>query len=186
MQKTADSLEDLESRLEAWLTEIENKVAEVSNRPEATPTPDNNFIDIFGKLNSTESNLIEEMARLKTSLHDNTAKREKDSSALMEKTRKTFSEVIYCTIKTIKLFLTQIEEINRKEYEFVEQVQDVAAKIGDIEISLERIKQMAQTIQEKPVEQKDSIMAVDEHFRTLVRVQELLEETSYRIQELPR
>lgn len=95
MQKTADSLEDLESRLEAWLTEIENKVAEVSNRSEATPTPNDNLADILGKLNSTESNLIEEMTKLKEGLHDNTAKREKDSNALMEKTRKTFSEVIY-------------------------------------------------------------------------------------------
>ncbi|XP_032662987.1 uncharacterized protein LOC116840426 isoform X3 [Odontomachus brunneus] len=157
MQKTADSLEDLESRLEAWLTEIENKVAEVSNRPETTPAPNNNLVDILGKLNSTESNLIEEMTRLKEGLHDNTAKREKDSNALMEKTRKTFSEV-----------------------------QDVAAKIGDIEISLERIKQITQTIQEKPAEQQDPIPTVDEHLRTLVRVQELLEDTSYRIQELPR
>lgn len=96
MQKTADSLEDLESRLEAWLTEIENKVAEVSsNQAEATPTPNNNFVDIIGKLNSTESNLIEEMTRLKENLHDNTSRKDKDSNALMEKARRIFSEVIY-------------------------------------------------------------------------------------------
>lgn len=65
-------------------------------------------------------------------------------------------------------------------------MQDVAAKIGDIEISLERIKQMTQTIQEKPSKQVDATPPVDEHFRTLVRVQELLEDTSYRIRELPR
>lgn len=100
MQKTADSLEDLESRLEAWLTEIENKVAEVSNQAEATPTP-NNLVDIIGKLNSTESNLIEEMARLKENLHDNTARKDKDSNALMEKTRRIFSEVIYYAIRAV-------------------------------------------------------------------------------------
>lgn len=81
---------------------------------------------------------------------------------------------------------TNLKGTNGGQYEFVEQVQDVAAKIGDIEISLERIKQMTQTIQEKPAEQVDSTPAVDEHFRTLVRVQELLEDTSYRVQELPR
>lgn len=42
-------------------------------------------------------------------------------------------------------------------------------------------------IHEKPAaEQVDPSSAVDEHFRTLVRVQELLEDTSSRIQELPR
>lgn len=89
-------------------------------------------------------------------------------------------------MKTMKTCLIQAEETSRREYKFVEQVQDVAAKIGDIEISLERIKQMTQIIQEKPAEQQDPTPAVDEHLRTLVRVQELLEETSYRIQELPR
>ncbi|XP_011143316.1 kinectin isoform X2 [Harpegnathos saltator] len=158
MQKTADSLEDLESRLEAWLTEIENKVAEVSYRPETTTqTSSDELANILGKLNSTESKLMNEMARLKEGLHDNTVMRERGSDALMEKTRKIFSEV-----------------------------QDVAAKIGDIEISLERIKQMTQIIQEKPAQQLDSNPVVDEHFRTLVRVQELLEDTSYKIQELPR
>lgn len=106
MQKTADSLEDLESRLEAWLTEIENKVAEVSNRPE--PAPNNNLVDILDKLNSTESNLIGEMARLKEGLHDNTVKRDKDSNVLIEKTRKIFSEVIHRTTKTMKISLVQI------------------------------------------------------------------------------
>lgn len=86
----------------------------------------------------------------------------------------------------IHLSCTNRKETNKREPELVEQVQDVAAKIGDIEISLERIKQTTQMIHEKPMEQVDSSSAVDEHFRTLVRVQELLEDTSSRIQELPR
>jgi len=65
------------------------------------------------------------------------------------------------------------------------QVQDVAARIGDIEISLEKIKQMTQSVQDKP-QWMNVASSFDEHVRTLVRVQELLEETSERIRELPK
>jgi len=66
-------------------------------------------------------------------------------------------------------------------------VQDVAVRIGDIEISLEKIKQLAQNVQERPSErQPDTAPASGEHIRTLVRLQELLEDTSDKIRELPR
>ncbi|KAH0950863.1 hypothetical protein HN011_008744 [Eciton burchellii] len=156
MQKAADSLEDLENRLEGWLTDIENKVAEVNNHAEVTP-PQNGLSDILGQLNSTENNLIAEIARLKDDLRDNAAKmKEKVSSTLINKTHIIHSEV-----------------------------QDVAARIGDIEISLEKIKQMTQSVQDKP-QWMNVASSFDEHVRTLVRVQELLEETSDRIRELPK
>ncbi|XP_011338102.1 paramyosin isoform X2 [Ooceraea biroi] len=157
MQKTADSLEDLENRLEGWLTDIENKVAEVNSRPEATPAQDNGLTDLLGKLNSTETNLMGEIARLKDDMHNNAARmKEKESGSLMDKTHVIHSEV-----------------------------QDVAARIGDIEISLEKIKQMTQSVQDRS-QWTDLAPSFDEHIRTLVRVQELVEDTSDKLRELPK
>jgi len=90
MQKTTDILEDLESRLESWLADIDSKI---NSRQENAPESNNN--DVIDKLNSTESNLIDEIARLKTHLHSNTAKMDKESSALTGKAHAIFSEVIH-------------------------------------------------------------------------------------------
>jgi len=99
MQKAADSLEDLENRLEGWLTDIENKVAEVNNHAEVTP-PQNSLSDILGQLNSTENNLITEITRLKDDLRDNAAKmKEKVSSTLIDKTHIIHSEVICSSLE---------------------------------------------------------------------------------------
>jgi len=66
-------------------------------------------------------------------------------------------------------------------------MQHVVTKIGDLEKSLEKIKQMTQIIQEKPLErQLDLSPTFDDHVRTLVQVQELLEGISDRLQELPK
>lgn len=66
-------------------------------------------------------------------------------------------------------------------------MQDVATRIGDIENSLEKIKQLTQDAQEKPLErQLDLPPAFDEHMKKLVRVQELMENSSDRLHELPR
>jgi len=89
-----DSLEDLENRLEGWLTNIENKVAEINNRAEITCASDN-FSDILNKLNGIENNLMEEVARFKENLHNNVAKLNRESATLMEKTHTIFSEVTH-------------------------------------------------------------------------------------------
>lgn len=94
MQKTVDSLEDLESRLEGWLTNIESKVAEINNRAEVTSAPDS-LSEILNKLSSIESNLIGEVARFKEGLHNNVVKMNRESVTLMEKTHTIFSEVIH-------------------------------------------------------------------------------------------
>lgn len=66
-------------------------------------------------------------------------------------------------------------------------MQHVAAKIGDLEKSLEKIKQITQNIQERPSErQLDLSPTFDNHVRTLEQMQELLESTSDRLRELPR
>ncbi|KAL6424935.1 hypothetical protein ACFW04_010068 [Cataglyphis niger] len=156
MQKTMDSLEDLENRLEGWFTDIENKVAEINSRSETTSN--NNFTDILNKLNNIENNSIEGIARLKEDLHNNGEKMNKELITLMEKAHTIFLEM-----------------------------QDVTSRIEDIENSLEKIRQLTQTIQEKPSErQMDLAPTLDEHIRTLVRVQELIQNSSDRLHELPR
>jgi len=65
-------------------------------------------------------------------------------------------------------------------------MQHVVTKIGDLEKSLEKIKQMTQIIQEKPLERLDLSPAFDNHVRTLVQVQELMEGISDRLQELSK
>lgn len=95
MQKTMDSLEDLESRLEGWFTDIENKVAEINNRSETTLISNNNFTDILNKLNNIENNSIEGIARLKEDLHNNGEKMNRELITLMEKAHTIFLEVIY-------------------------------------------------------------------------------------------
>jgi len=87
-----DSLEDLENRLEGWLTNIENKVAEINNRAEITCASDN-LSDVLNKLNSIENKLMEEVAKFKENLHNNVAKMNRESATLMEKTHTIFSEV---------------------------------------------------------------------------------------------
>lgn len=96
MQKTVDGLEDLENRLEGWLTNIEGKVAEINNRAEATSAPDSSSLpDVLNKLSGIESNLMGEIARFKESLHNNVEKMNKESVMLIEKTHTTFSEVTH-------------------------------------------------------------------------------------------
>lgn len=95
MQKTVDSLEDLESRLEGWLTNIESKVTEINSRAEATSAPDSNLPDVLNKLSGIESNLMDEVARFKEGLHNNVAKMNRESATLLEKTHTIFSEVIH-------------------------------------------------------------------------------------------
>lgn len=158
MQKTVDSLEDLENRLETWLTNIENKIGEINNRTEATSVPDSSLPDILNKLSGIENNLMGEVTRYKEGLHNNVAKLNRESVMLTEKTHTIFSEV-----------------------------QHIAAKIGDLEKSLENIKQITQNVQERPSErQLDLSPAFDDHIKTLVQVQDLLEGTSDKLQELPR
>lgn len=156
MQKTIDSLEDLEGRLENWLTDIENKVAEINSHPEATSN--NNFTIILNKLDKIENNSMEGIVRLKEALHSNVAKMDRESMTLMEKAHTTFLEV-----------------------------QNVTARIKDVENSLEKLKQLTQSVQEKPSErQLDLTSTFNEHVKKLIRMQELMESSSNRLHELPR
>lgn len=65
MQKTTDALEDLEVKLEGWLTDIETKITKVHdmslNHKEINP-------DILSKLNNTELLLIGHITDLEYTL----------------------------------------------------------------------------------------------------------------------
>lgn len=62
-------------------------------------------------------------------------------------------------------------------------MQYVATKIGELEKSLEKVKQMTQSVQEKPSERQVDLSAFQEHVKTLMHEQELL---GHKLRELPR
>lgn len=58
MQKTVDTIEDFESRLEGWVTDIENKISEVNTRPDTTLPAVDTHSFVVSKLNDTELALM--------------------------------------------------------------------------------------------------------------------------------
>ncbi|XP_015604031.1 uncharacterized protein LOC107271934 [Cephus cinctus] len=160
MQKTTDALEDLESRLEGWLTNIENKVAEVNNRPEVTPStaPEKVSLDVMRKLNDTEARLAGQIATLEIGI-ETMGTRTKDEAALQaDKIQTVFT-----------------------------QVRDIGARLGDMESGLDFVKENLGKIQENPKEPTvDVNPAMEMQTLMLSRVKELLEDTSERIRELPK
>ena len=59
IQKTADTLEDLESRLEGWATEIENKVIEGTNKANAAKV--DRAPDILARIDASEAKIAEKL-----------------------------------------------------------------------------------------------------------------------------
>ena len=80
IQKTSDTLEDLESRLEGWATEIETKVVEASNRataaaaaaaatvPTAPTEQQPPHPHLLSRLDAGESKIAEKLDKLEASL----------------------------------------------------------------------------------------------------------------------
>lgn len=64
IQKTADTLEDLESRLEGWATEIEAKVVEGTSRA----APPDRSPDIISRIQASEAKLAERLDKLEQGL----------------------------------------------------------------------------------------------------------------------
>lgn len=93
MQKTVDSLEDLESRLEGWLTDIENKVSEVNNRPDTTLPPLDNHAHIISKLNNTELLLMERISKTESLLKSEAIKLKEATDVQSGTTQALLTEV---------------------------------------------------------------------------------------------
>ncbi|XP_076228588.1 uncharacterized protein LOC116426366 isoform X1 [Nomia melanderi] len=158
MQKTVDTLEDLESRLEGWLTDIENKVSEVNARPDVTPSPIDNVSVIVSKLNNTESLLMEGISKTESMLKSETMK---------------LKEISNDQTGTIQALLTEIQDVN--------------SRLSNLEISLEKVREHSQTMKKKLQEsQFETISSIDQYARALPPMQKLLENVSEQIRELPR
>ncbi|KAK9307505.1 hypothetical protein QLX08_002137 [Tetragonisca angustula] len=158
MQKTLDSLEDLESRLEGWLTDIENKVSEVNNRPDTTLPPLNNHGHIISKLNDTELVLMERISKTESFLKSEAIK---------------LKEVTNVQSGTIQALLTEI--------------QDIGTRLSNLEVSLEKIKEQSQNIKKKLQEpESDVISNIDNYVKMLPSIKKRLDDTSDQIKELPQ
>ncbi|XP_050594423.1 centromere-associated protein E isoform X1 [Bombus affinis] len=158
MQKTVDSLEDLESRLEGWLTDIENKVSEVNNRPDTTLPPLDNHAHIISKLNNTELLLMERISKTELLLKSEAIK---------------LKEATDVQSGTTQALLTEI--------------QDIGTRLSDLEVSLEKIKEQSQNIKKKLQEpQFDAISNIDNYTRMLPSIKKHLDDTSDQIKELPQ
>ncbi|XP_076663281.1 uncharacterized protein LOC143366259 isoform X2 [Andrena cerasifolii] len=158
MQKTVDTLEDLESRLEGWLTDIENKVSEVNNRPDVLSPLAENVSLIFSKLNDTELLLMDRISKAEAALKTEAIK---------------LKETTTVQSGTIQALLAEI--------------QDIGSRISDLEISLEKVREQSQNIKKILNEPQFNFASNMEHYvEALHPIQKLLEDTSDQIKNLPR
>nr|XP_012149178.1 PREDICTED: centromere-associated protein E isoform X2 [Megachile rotundata] len=158
MQKTVDALEDLESRLEGWFSDIESKISEANASPTTTSPPTENTSLIVSKLNDTESLLIDKISKTESLLKSEAIK---------------LKEVTNVQSGTIQALLTEI--------------QDVGSRLKDLKILLEKVKGQSQNIKEELQKPQFSVMSnIDQYCKTLPPIQKLLEVTSAQIRELPR
>ncbi|XP_063982071.1 ninein [Diachasmimorpha longicaudata] len=156
MQKTADGVELLESHLNSWFTNVDNKLAE-NNRRTDTEVPrihDNRPSEIMVKLNKTEAAIGGELARLEFALE-----------AINNKLGDGPAKLLVVS----------------------EEVTKIGTRISDIEASLEVLKSKAQQLHEKVGERKEDVSpTLEGQTQMLERLKELAEETSERIQQLPK
>ncbi|XP_029052429.1 centromere-associated protein E isoform X2 [Osmia bicornis bicornis] len=158
MQKTVDTLEDLENRLEGWFTDIENKINGANSPADTVLLPPENMSQIVSKLNDTEALLMEKMSKTESLLKSEGIK---------------LKEVTNIQTGTIKALLTEI--------------QDIGSRIKDLESSLEKVKEQSQNIKSELQKPQFSMMSnIDQYCKALPPIQKLLEDTSTHIKELPR
>ncbi|CAK9801492.1 hypothetical protein ANTQUA_LOCUS2860 [Anthophora quadrimaculata] len=158
MQKTVDTLEDLENRLEGWITDIETKVSEINTRADVTLPPVDNISPVVSKLSDTESALIERISKTESLLKSEAIK---------------LKEATNVQSGTTQALLTEI--------------QDIGSRLSDLEVSLEKVKEQSQNVKEKLQEsQVNTISSIDQYANMLSPIQKLLENTSNQIKELPR
>ncbi|CAK9823881.1 hypothetical protein ANTRET_LOCUS2134 [Anthophora retusa] len=158
MQKTVDTLEDLENRLEGWITDIESKVSEINTRADVTLPPVDSISPVVSKLSDTESVLIERISKTESLLKSEAIK---------------LKEATNVQSGTTQALLTEI--------------QDIGSRLSDLEVSLEKVKEQSQNVKEKLQEsQFNTISSIDQYANMLSPIQKLLENTTNQIKELPR
>lgn len=93
MQKTVDTLEDLESRLEGWITDIENKISEGNSKSDTMLPPVENVSIVFSKLNDTESLLMKKMSHVESALKSEAVKLKETATVQAGTTQILLTEV---------------------------------------------------------------------------------------------
>ena len=91
MQKTTDTLEDLENRLDGWITSIENKITDVNSQPDLASKSSS---EILSKLNNTQAAIAKQVANFESSVKDMNLGMKDEANNQMEKIQSVFSEVI--------------------------------------------------------------------------------------------
>ncbi|XP_076247524.1 uncharacterized protein LOC143187298 [Calliopsis andreniformis] len=157
IQKTADSLEDLENRLEGWLTDIEGKISEGSARSDTRLPAIENISAILSKLNSTESLLTDRISKVESALTSETTKLKESASLHTGRSQALLAEI-----------------------------QNVDSRITDLNISLEKVREEAQNVKALLQDPRFDIATNIERHVKLHPIQKLLENTSEQIKELPR
>ncbi|XP_043277573.1 kinesin-related protein 9 [Venturia canescens] len=161
IQKTTDTLENLENRLDGWLSGIKAQLSEVHSRPVPMMQPpsqnDKTSDMIIAKLNKTETSISGQVARLEFDLDSISVKLKDDSASQRDK------------IQVVS------DEINK-----------IGARLGDIEDSLRvfnEANKRSREIPEKVI--PDPRPAIEEQNRMLKNLKELLEDTTDRIHQIP-
>ncbi|XP_006623666.1 nucleoprotein TPR isoform X1 [Apis dorsata] len=179
MQKTVDSLEDLENRLESWLTDIENKVSEINSRSDTTLPSFDNPSRIISKLNDTELVLIDRISKTESLLKSEAIK---------------LKETTNVQSGTTQALLTEIQDINSRLSDqsgttqvLLTEIQDINSRLSGLEVSLEKVKEQSQNIKKKLQDsQFDTISNIDNYAKILPSIKKLLDDTSEQIKELPQ
>lgn len=179
MQKTVDSLEDLENRLEGWLTDIENKVSEINSRSDTTLPSFDNPSHIISKLNDTELILIDRISKTESLLKSEAIK---------------LKETTNVQSGTTQALLTEIQDINSRLSDqsgttqvLLTEIQDINSRLSSVEVSLEKVKEQSQNIKKKLQDsQFDTISNIDNYARIIPSIKKLLDDVSEQIKELPQ
>ncbi|XP_051174460.1 coiled-coil domain-containing protein 146 [Leptopilina boulardi] len=155
MQKTADTLEDLEKRLNNWMISIENKISDINDHS-LESTSDTNS-QIISKLNESQTMMSKEFDKFGANMNDMHHKMKNEANQLKE------------TIQNI-----------------ASEVKNTGSTISNVDNSVGKIKEIVKNVENKPKTSSEIGNTLTEQSRVLARLKELMQDTSERLQELPR
>ncbi|KAI4501614.1 hypothetical protein M0802_003491 [Mischocyttarus mexicanus] len=115
MQKTADALEDLEVRLEGWLTDLETKMTKTLEDSNASLNNNKINPEILSKLNNTESLIMGHITNLEYTI--------KSTSMELHDTMANQSE-------KVELMATKLENVNDNLKNSIEVIKE-SSKLSD-------------------------------------------------------
>ncbi|XP_043504967.1 centromere-associated protein E [Polistes fuscatus] len=157
MQKTADALEDLEVRLEGWLTDLETKITKAQE--DSNPSLNNKEInpEILSKLNNTESLIMGHITDLEYTI--------KSTSLELQDTMTNQSE-------KVQSMAMKLEDINDN--------------FKNVKNSVEVIKESSKSSDKHVSEQSIISLLVQEQNKALKHIEKLVKNSIEDIHELPQ